>query len=146
MLTLRRLYTVTVTTSAALLVAAIVWAPAIQPGAIHDNAFGDIIIIPRKGFNSITALYANGLLEDAWYYLKVMGLSALMGHTVKLALLSNLSPPAPGSKGVVVSLAVWWRQVVLSILGLLLLGFVIGSYTMSFFVLRGTLEILEAHM
>jgi hypothetical protein len=65
MLTLRRLYTVTVTTSAALLVAAIVWAPAIQPGAIHDNAFGDIIIIPRKGFNSITALYNNNNNNNA---------------------------------------------------------------------------------
>lgn len=140
-----RLYTVTVTTSAALLVAAIVWAPAIQPSAVHDNAFGDIIIIPRKGLQSYSGSYANGFLEDVSYYFKVMGLSALVGHTVKLALLSNFSPPVPGSKGVVVSPAVWWRQVVLSILGLLLLGFVIGSYTMSLFVLRTALRVLEAH-
>jgi hypothetical protein len=76
---------------------------------------------------------------------RLMGLSALVGHTVKLALLSNLSPPVPGSKGAVVSPAVWWRQVVLSILGLLLLGFVIGSYTMSMSVLRTALQIMEAH-
>jgi hypothetical protein len=85
------------------------------------------------------------LIRSVVYYFKVMGLSSLMGHTVKLALLSNLSPPAPGSKGVVVSPEVWWRQVVMSVLGLFLLGFVIGSYTTSFVVLKGALEILPSH-
>lgn len=74
-----------------------------------------------------------------------MGLSAVIGHTVKLALLSNLSPPAPASRGVVVPPQVWWRQVVLSVPGLLLLAMVIGSYIISVFTMKRALEVLPSH-
>jgi hypothetical protein len=61
------------------------------------------------------------------YYLKVMWLSALVGHTVKLALLANLSPPHPSSHGISVPLRVWKAQRLVSVLGFAVLTFLVGS-------------------
>lgn len=134
-----------VTTSAALLVAAIVWAPAITPSAVHDNAYVDVFIIPRSGVGSITTQLTGSWLDSLTYYLKVMGLSMLIGHTTKLALLSNMSPPGPLSWGITVSRAIWYRQVVMSVLGMVLLAFIIASYCASIIALRSALEVLASH-
>jgi len=141
-----RAFTVAVTTSAALLVAAIVWAPAITPSAVHDNAYVDVYIIPRSGAGSITTqLTGSEQWDSLTYYLKVMGLSMLIGHTTKLALLSNISPPGPLSQGITVSRAIYYRQVVMSVLGMVLLAFIIASYCASIIALRSALEVLASH-
>lgn len=122
-----------------------VWAPAKNPSAVHDFASSDVWIIPRKGGASFTAEVASPWIDPLLYYLKIMFLSAFVGHTVKLSLLSYMSPPGPLSKGIRVSHTVWRRQVILSAFALAMLAFVVGSYTLSMFALRGALEITAAH-
>jgi hypothetical protein len=56
-----------------------------------------------------------------------MGLSALIGHTVQLALLANLAPPQPEAHGISVSPAVWRAQRLVSLLGLLVLTCLMAS-------------------
>jgi hypothetical protein len=116
-----RLYTITLVTTAALLCASIVWPPTIRAEAQHDHAYYDSIIAPRQ------STYAENKAHVITYYLKVMGLSALIGHTVKLALLANLSPPHPSSHGVEVPSRVWRAQRWVSLLGLCVLTFLMGS-------------------
>jgi hypothetical protein len=96
-----RLYTVTLVTTAALLIASIVWPPTVDAKAQHDHAWYDTIIAPRQ------SSYAENKAHVITYYLKIMGLSALIGHTVKLALLANLSPPHPSSHGMSVRKEMW---------------------------------------
>lgn len=132
-----RLYTVTITACAALLVAAIVWAPAISDTAEEDNTETDILIIPRK----MDASWGKSLL----YYFQTMALSGLIGHTVRLALLSNLAPPEPGSRGITVSRRTWKWQVFVSITGLFMLGWLLASFFFGVAQLRTVLLVLEAH-
>lgn len=136
-----RLYTVTITACAALLVqpqvAAIVWAPAISDTAEEDNTETDILIIPRK----TDASWGKSLL----YYFQTMVLSGLIGHTVRLALLSNLAPPEPGSRGITVSRRTWKWQVFVSITGLFMLGWLLASFFFGVAQLRTVLLVLEAH-
>ena len=144
---LHRCYTVAITTAAALLVAAVVWAPNAKATAAQDSTWGDVQIIPRKLYrledgspDPDPAPFA-GML----YYSKIMALSVLVGHTVKLALLANLSPPDPGSKGVAVPKAVWRRQRLTSIWGLLLLVALVASYFLAVFWQQHMLELMAAH-
>jgi hypothetical protein len=140
-----RCYTICVTTSAALLIVAMVWAPAKNPNAVHDHESSDVWIIPRKGVSSFTAEMTAPWLDPLIYYLNIMFLSAFVGHTVKLALLANMSPPGPLSKGIRVSLTVWRRQVVVSVGALAMLAVALGSHTFSMVALRRALEITPAH-
>jgi hypothetical protein len=116
-----RLYTVSLVTTAALLIASIVWPPTVDPQAQHNHAYYDSIIAPRQ------STYAENKINVLTYYLKIMGLSALIGHTVKLALLANLAPPHPSSHGVSVRKEVWRAQWLVSLLGLFVLTFLMGS-------------------
>lgn len=115
-----RLYTVTVATAAALLVAAFVWFPAIPDDARHDVYLEEHLFTPmnKKGVQ----------FSKLQKYAKVTALSAAIGHAVKLALLSNLSPPTARSKGIKVPQRVWRRQVVVSMYGLATLTVLIASY------------------
>lgn len=83
-----RLYTITLVTTAALLCASIVWPPTIKAEAQHDHAYYDSIIAPRQSTyteNNVERACLRAYLKAhvITYYLKVMGLSALAGHTVK---------------------------------------------------------------
>lgn len=64
---------------------------------------------------------------DVEYYAKVMGISALIGYSIKLALLANVGVPDPGSVGVVVQPHLWKRQVVISIIGMVVLSLMVLS-------------------
>lgn len=64
---------------------------------------------------------------DVEYYAKVMGISALIGYSVKLALLANIGVPDPGSVGVVVEPNVWKRQVAISVIGMVVLSLLVLS-------------------
>lgn len=117
-----RLYTVAITASAALLIAAIVWQPSVRASAQHDHAWLDNPTSPVKDDPNISQ-HAQVVV----YYLKVMAISALIGYTVKLALLANMGVPDSGSKGVVVKPHVWRTQVVFSIVGVLSLTLIAVS-------------------
>lgn len=108
-------------TTAALLIASIVWPPTVDAQAQHNHAYYDSIIAPRQ------STYAENKINVLTYYLKIMGLSALIGHTVKLALLTNLSPPQPEARGISVSPKVWRAQRLVSLLGLFVLTFLMAS-------------------
>lgn len=113
-----RLYTITLVTSPPVRFHRLATTKA---EAQHDHAYYDSIIAPRQ------STCAENKAHVITYYLKVMGLSALIGHTVKLALLANLSPPHPSSNGVAVPSRVWRAQRWVSLLGLCVLTFLMGS-------------------
>jgi hypothetical protein len=84
-----RWYTILVSTSAALLIAAMVWQPPLETAAARqlDYCYFDFALSPTK-----TAAW-DGDPVLFWYWAKVMFLSGLIGLIVRTALMYNLSVP-----------------------------------------------------
>jgi hypothetical protein len=113
---------VTLTTSAALLIAMIVWQPQLNPAASYDHAYFDYPYSPvQKG----------GPKHQITYYLKIMGISALYGFMVRIALFSNQGYPGVNRRGAGAhsfNKKVWKLQVILSTFALVMMGLVIGGF------------------
>jgi len=117
-----RTYTITLATSAALLIAMIVWQPSLDPQASYDHAYYDYPYAPVQ---------KAGATHKITYYLKIMAISALYGYISRLALCSNQGCPDIKRRGAAThgfNRRIWKIQVFISTLALLLMGVVIASF------------------
>lgn len=84
--------TIFTSSTAALLIAAIVWQPPLEEAAAKqlDYNYFDFALSPTLTYNSPNEP------TQLFYYLKVMALSMILGMNVRMALMFNLSVPPPG--------------------------------------------------